>query len=122
MSKPKTSPDQSAVAKEAPDLLGQCIGRDVEILGFESEREIAHTPADEVGLETSFTQAVQHPQGVRGDLRARDRMGISRDDVRETGDGLGRGVLGSQFCGCPRWAWELGFRVNGRLSNPGGGI
>ena len=111
----KTTPDDAAITKDLSDLFRAGIGRDVEILGFESEREVAHAAADEVGLEARLTQAVEHPQGVGGNPRTRDRMRVAWNDVGETGSGLGRGVGGIQCCIFPLWSTS-------RLSNQGGRI
>ena len=83
--------DQTTVAEQALDLFGQRIGGDIEILGLEPEHQVAHAAADEEGLEAGLAQPIEDPEGLGRDLRARDGVGIARDDPRQGRSGLVRG-------------------------------
>ena len=65
MSEAEAAPYEPAVAEEPFDLLGQGIGRDIEILRPEVEQQVAHAPADEETLKSRILQAIEHAQGVR---------------------------------------------------------
>lgn len=47
---PEASADQPAVAEQPPDLFRQRVGRDVEILRFQAQHEVADAAADQEGL------------------------------------------------------------------------
>ena len=77
---PEAPPDQTAIAKEPAHLLGQCIGRDVEILRFDTQQQIAHRAAHQESLVPRLLESVQYFQGIWRDLVARNRMLGSGDD------------------------------------------
>ena len=66
--------DDPAVAEEPADLRRVGVGADVEVLGLAPEEQVAHRPADQVGLEAGLVEAVEHLQDVGVDAGAADRM------------------------------------------------
>ena len=78
----KAPADEAAIAKQAPHLFGQGIGRHVEVLRGDAEQQVADRPADQKPLITRLFEAVEDFQGVRRDRRTRNRMLGARDDQR----------------------------------------
>jgi hypothetical protein len=81
MRESKSTTDETAVSEEALDLLGQGVGRDVEVLRLEAEREVAYTTTDEIGIEPCLSQTIEDAKRFGGNLRARNRMRVARDDT-----------------------------------------
>jgi hypothetical protein len=57
-----------------------------------ADQQVAHGTADEECAEAAFAQAIEHAQGVRTDVLARDRVRIARDRAQDrlrTGQGHG---------------------------------
>ena len=72
MCKPEPAPDQETVAEKLLDLMGRCVGTDVEILGCSIQQQVTDTTADQVGFVTVAVQPVEHLEGVLVDLAAGD--------------------------------------------------
>ena len=56
----ETPADQAAIAKYAAYLVRQRIGRHVEVFRPDSQQQIAHRPAHQKCLKTSFFQPIKH--------------------------------------------------------------
>ena len=71
---PEASADDTAVAKQRADVLGAGAGRDVVVLRCPPEQQVAHAPADEVGLKPAALQPSDDPRriGVEPTLREVD--------------------------------------------------
>ena len=74
MRQTETTPDQTAIAKHPPNLLGMGIGHHIEVLGLAAQQQIADTAADQVGFEPGLLQSIQNFQRVFADQRARKGM------------------------------------------------
>ena len=48
---PEAPADDARVAEERAHVFGARVGGDVEVFGAAAEQQVAHAPADEVGLE-----------------------------------------------------------------------
>ena len=70
----KAPADQAAIAKQAPHLFRQGVGRHVEVLRRDAQQQIAHRAAHQKCLISRLFEPVQHFQGVRRDRRTRYRM------------------------------------------------
>ena len=79
---PEAAADQPAVAEQVAHILGQRIGRDVEILRLDADQDVAHATTDQEGLIAGIAQPVQHFQGAAGNLRSGDRMLGAGNDYR----------------------------------------
>ncbi len=60
--------DQPTIAEQASHLLGQGVGGDVKVLRVESQNDVTHATAHQKSLEAGLFQAVQHSQGVGGNI------------------------------------------------------
>ena len=82
MRQAKAPPDQARIAKQRPDLIRQRIGGDVEILRMAPEHDVAHAAADQKRLVAGLLQAIEHAQGVAGDIGAGDVVVGAGNDAR----------------------------------------
>ncbi len=64
MSEPEPTPDQTTVTEESLYLLGQRVGRDIEVLRLQANQQVAYTTTDEKRHEPRVAQFVQNTQGI----------------------------------------------------------
>jgi len=64
----ETAADQAAAWKHVLDLLGGRTGGYIEVLGRLTEQQVAHTAADNEGLETGLLQAANNIRCMRAKL------------------------------------------------------
>ena len=74
MRQTKAPTNEAAIMKQLPDIFGTRVSYDVEVLGFSSQQQIAHTTTDQKGPVTGALQPVQHFQGMVTDIGAREGM------------------------------------------------
>src|SRR5690606_28460071 len=72
----------SCPAKQRANLFGRCVGGDVEVFGFESDDEVAHGPADDVGHVALLVQNFADLDGVSGHVATVDSMLVTRKALR----------------------------------------
>ena len=75
-------PDDETVPEEFLDLARVRARADVEVFRPTSENQVADAAADEVCDVAVLLQAIEHPQRVRVDIPARNRMVFARNDYR----------------------------------------
>ena len=66
--------DDERAAEERLDLLRLGVGREVEVLGFDPEEQIAHGAADDVRLEACVLQLARHLERAARELAAAERV------------------------------------------------
>jgi len=64
----ESAADDAAVPKDSLYVVGTSAGGDVEVLGTQSEEQIANASADEIGLEARTLEATHDLGGVGVDL------------------------------------------------------
>ena len=82
MREPKTAPDQAAAPEQLANDIGRRAGRDIEILGLQSEQKIAYATTDEIGAVSSVGQRLQDFERAPADVGIGDTMLRSGDDDR----------------------------------------
>ena len=85
--------DETAVAEQAPHLLGTGVGGDIEVLGVAAQQQVAHAAAHQVGRVARLVQAVEDLEGVFADVGAGNVVLVARDYYWRRVDG-GRPVGG----------------------------
>ena len=80
----KASTDDAAVAEQFAHLFGSRAGGHVEILGLQTEEQVAHAATHQIGLEAGPLQPVQDLERVVADVLARHVVLIARDDAGRT--------------------------------------
>lgn len=78
----KTATDYARITKQAMHLFRAGIGGHVKILGVTVEQKISHGTAYQVSGITRLVQSVKNLQGIFADIRARDSVIRSRDNIR----------------------------------------
>ena len=76
--------DEAAITEQPAHLLGQRVGRHVEILGRDAQQQIAHRAAHQKRLVAGVLQPVKHLQGIGRYGAARYRvLGARNRHMRE---------------------------------------
>ncbi len=88
MRQAKAAADQPAVAEGRAHLLGQRAGGDVEVLGRDTQQQIANATADQTGLVTGLVQTVQDVQRALADMRAGNGMFAAGQDAGRAEEGF----------------------------------
>ena len=60
--KPEAAADEPAVREQRAHLLGRCVGRNVEVLGVQTDQCVTHTAAHEECLVARLVEPIQHLQ------------------------------------------------------------
>jgi len=68
MGKTKASPNQTAVAKDRPDLFRQGIGGNIKVFGFSPQQQITHPTTHQMGLITGAAQTVEYLECIGGNI------------------------------------------------------
>src|SRR5690606_28030979 len=74
--------DDAGAPEQGADLLRRCIGGDVEILGLESDEEIAASAADDIGVVALLVQYFADFDGVARDVAPIDAVLVARQALR----------------------------------------
>src|SRR3546814_10540641 len=82
MCQAKAAADQAAVAEQLLYLIGRGVGGHVEILRPQSQQQVAHRAADQVGGVAGLIEAVQHAQRRLADVPAGNDVLVARNDPR----------------------------------------
>ncbi len=68
--------DHAAVAKEVAHFVGTRARRQVEVLGFSPEHQVAHPTTHEIGGVAVSVEAANHFRGIWVDEPPRNRVGV----------------------------------------------
>ena len=82
MSEPETPADDPAVPEQPFDLVRVRTRADVEVLRPPAQDQVADAAAHQVSRVLMLVQAVEHPERIRIDVAARDRVIGARDNDR----------------------------------------
>ena len=74
----KAPPDDESAAKQAFDLFGRGVGGHVKVFGAQTEQQVAHGAAHDIGDKTGFLQGAHHVDGAVIDQAHVDAMAANR--------------------------------------------